>query len=314
MPGAEECVATQPLARAVEDRLGRTVFVSAADADVSVEGRIDGAPKSWRATITIRDAKGALLGTRELSSDKPSCDSLRDSLALVIAVMIDPAASSRPKPAPSQTAAPTATGLQAPPVVVVQREEVLVPAEKPSPPAWRFDSSIGVAAGAGLVPSPYAGLYAGFILTPPYFTFKPPLAVGLEGYGMLLLDADADAAPGAKATLGTALFGSSLCPIQFFERWGSFSMCGGGQLGAMRVRGRGFDADKEKPFLLVNLAGGLRASVIVMRPVVVRATVDGILPLLRDRFSYLAADGATQQVFQASPVAMAATLGLGVQF
>ena len=41
---------------------------------------------------------------------------------------------------------------------------------------------------------------------------------------------------------------------------------------------------------------------------------DRVLPLLRDRFNYLAADGTTQQLFRASPVAVAASLGLGVQF
>jgi hypothetical protein len=155
MPGAEECIATQPLARAVEERLGRTVFVSAAEADVSVEGRVEGAPKAWRATITLRDSKGALLGTRELTSDKPSCDSLREPLALVIAVMIDPDASSRPEPPPPPPdAGPAPT---APPVVIIQKEQVFVPVEPPSAPSWRFDSSVGLVAGAGLVPSPYAG-------------------------------------------------------------------------------------------------------------------------------------------------------------
>src|SRR5258708_255178 len=39
MPGSDSCIATQALARSVEERLGRRVFVSAAEADVSVEGR-----------------------------------------------------------------------------------------------------------------------------------------------------------------------------------------------------------------------------------------------------------------------------------
>src|SRR5690348_567896 len=57
LPGAEGCVATQTLARAAEDRLGRSVFVSAAQADVSVEGRIE--PKrggGFHAVLTLRDA------------------------------------------------------------------------------------------------------------------------------------------------------------------------------------------------------------------------------------------------------------------
>ena len=68
------------------------MFVSAAQADVSVEGHIE--PKSggpgFHAVITLRDAKGTLLGTRELSRDEKSCAEVRETIALVIAVMIDP--------------------------------------------------------------------------------------------------------------------------------------------------------------------------------------------------------------------------------
>jgi hypothetical protein len=190
---------------------------------------------------------------------------------------------------------------------------VLVPVEIPSGHSCRFDASVALGAGAGLVPSPYAGLYAGFILTPP-LGFQKPLEVGVEGYGWILLDTDASAAPGTKASFSTFLVGAGLCPFQFFQEWGSFSMCGGGQLGALRVRGRGFAPDQDDLHLLLNLVGGLRASIFVFRPVVVRATLDGVLPVLRDRFSYVAADGTTQEIFRPAPLAVAATLGLGVQF
>src|SRR4051812_4022025 len=116
MPDADACIATQALARSVEERLGRHVFVSAADADVSVEGRIEKrkSGKGWHAVITIRDGKGALLGTREVDRPDASCEGMNDPLALIIAVMIDPEAklssssspsSPPPLPPPESTAA-----------------------------------------------------------------------------------------------------------------------------------------------------------------------------------------------------------------
>src|SRR5207249_5003 len=109
------------LARSVEERLGRHVFVSAAEADVSVEGRIEKraahATSAWHAVITIRDSKGALLGTRELDRTDPSCASMNEPLALVIAVMIDPEAklSSTPTPIPPAPApAPAPVPVPAP--------------------------------------------------------------------------------------------------------------------------------------------------------------------------------------------------------
>jgi uncharacterized protein YbjT (DUF2867 family) len=66
LPGAESCIATQDLARAVERRLRREVFVSAARADISVEGRVErtSASSGWRALVETRSPTGALLGTQ----------------------------------------------------------------------------------------------------------------------------------------------------------------------------------------------------------------------------------------------------------
>jgi hypothetical protein len=309
MAGAEECVGTQQLARAVEDRLGRTVFVSAAEADVSVEGHIEPQPKGWRAVITLRDAKGTLLGTRELATEKPSCDALREQLALVIAVMIDPDAGSRPKPGPSANASAAGT---TPPIYIIQHEQVVV-AEKPKGPTWRFDGGAGITTGVGLMPAPHAGIHVGGIITPP-FPLPAPWAVGLEGYGSVYLDTEASAERGASAVFSLISVGSSLCPVQLFGGWGSFSVCGGGQLGALRVRGKGFDAAREELYGLVNLASGVRLSVFLLKPIVLRLSVDSVLPLVRDRFSYIGQDGQQHELFRAWPLTISGAGGLGVQF
>ena len=65
--------ALHDLARDVETRLGHPVFVSAAQADLSVEGRIEpakGGP-GWHAILVLRDAAGATLGTREITRNEP---------------------------------------------------------------------------------------------------------------------------------------------------------------------------------------------------------------------------------------------------
>ena len=76
LPGADGCIATQALARAVEGRLGRKVFVSPAEADVSVEGRAEKKGQGFSATIVLRDAEGKVLGTRSLEKAGASCDAL----------------------------------------------------------------------------------------------------------------------------------------------------------------------------------------------------------------------------------------------
>jgi hypothetical protein len=74
--GAETCIGTRALAEAVEKRLGRSVFVSAAKADISVEGMVERKDAPWRAIVTVADADGNILGTRELTSEEEACASL----------------------------------------------------------------------------------------------------------------------------------------------------------------------------------------------------------------------------------------------
>src|SRR5512141_850146 len=69
LEGAESCVAGSTLARSVEERLRRKVFVSASDADISVEGSIGPSPKSgFRAVLRVTARDGTILGTREVET------------------------------------------------------------------------------------------------------------------------------------------------------------------------------------------------------------------------------------------------------
>jgi Outer membrane protein beta-barrel domain len=90
LAGAEPCIASRDLATGVERSLKRRVFVSAARADRYVEGRVG--PRlggGWTAAVQIADAKGRILGTRELMSDGPNCRDLDDAITLSVALMID---------------------------------------------------------------------------------------------------------------------------------------------------------------------------------------------------------------------------------
>lgn len=84
-----ECISPADLARAVEDKLGRAVFGPSPEFTVDGALRAGAAPK-WRAQFTLVDATGAVQGTREVSSDAAACSELNASLALIVAVMIDP--------------------------------------------------------------------------------------------------------------------------------------------------------------------------------------------------------------------------------
>jgi hypothetical protein len=103
LPGAESCGGTVLIANLVEEDLGRHAIVAPAGADLSIEAYVehpDAAP-GWRARIVLRDPGGAVLDQREITSSEPTCDELRTSTALAIALMIDPDAVARaPTPVP----------------------------------------------------------------------------------------------------------------------------------------------------------------------------------------------------------------------
>lgn len=92
-----ECIQAAPLARAVEARLGRSVF--GALPDVLIHGVLEPAsPSGWSARLTLVDGRGAVLGSRDIDSATPACADIERRLVLVLALMIDPEALSSPEP------------------------------------------------------------------------------------------------------------------------------------------------------------------------------------------------------------------------
>ena len=311
MPGADACIATQALARSVEERLGRHVFVSAAEADVSVEGRIDKRAKGpgWHAVITLRDSKGTLLGTRDVGLADAGCESMNEPLALIIAVMIDPDASLGGPPQPPPAApAPSAP---APPRPTETRPELEPVGPRLTPPQkepLRVEGGAGIVLASGLTPAVDPGALVMGIL------FPPGVPVGLRGYAVLLLPAEAEK-DGARGSFDTLYLGGSLCPTLRRRRVVAM-LCGGGQLGAMRSHAetvdRGID---EKTLPLWNLTAEARVSIPVLPPVAFNAGVTGILPLVRPTFRYdRTAAAGRDDLHEVAPVAVTADMGIAFFF
>ncbi len=308
LPGAEGCVATQALARAVEERLGRDTFVSAAQADVSVEGRV--APKpggGWHAVVTVRDGKGAPLGTREVSRDGPTCDALTAPLALVVAVMIDPDAGAGPKPPPKHEDPPP----PAPPQIIVQREEVLVPVPAPpEPPAVRFEGSAAATAGVGLLPGAAFGLAAVGMIEP-----RKLLPIPIIGFGGYWFDDKARGEMGEQIAFSAFVLGSGFCPLFHHARGAHLYACALGQLGMLQSHPSGVSSGPgDATHLIWNGGVDLRATIIVLGPFALRMGVQGVVALLRERFYGQPASpgGPAPELFRMAPVVGTVDLGVGL--
>jgi hypothetical protein len=321
MPGAEPCVATQALARAVEERLGRTVFVSAAQADVSVEGRIDKLPdaRGWSAHLVLRDGRGETLGTRDLAREEPSCEAMTEPLALVIAVMIDPDAAMRPTPPADPPPVPAARPEASPEAPAEPpRDEAAPaplptasPADKKARESWRFEGDVYGTVAHGFAPKLAVGAGVQGTLYPP------GVPLGFRGYTSLFLPSTlerAGAAGPARASFDMIYAGGSLCPLLVDGRFGLLA-CAGGQLGAIRPRpetgGRGIDSSLMP---LLNAVLELRATLKIAAPIGATAGVAGALPLLRPTTDFTGPGGQRQIFHELAAVAFIADVGLGFFF
>jgi hypothetical protein len=320
MPGADSCVATQPLARAVEERLGRSVFVSAAQADLSVEGRIEKKKNgTWHATIIVRDAKGATLGTRDVDRKDASCDAMTEPLALIIAVMIDPDAAMRPKtdPTPPTTATttPTATASAEPTATTAptatttaptasERPDVIPP---PKPDPWRFEGHGHITINHGIAPvlDPGAGVQA--------ILYPPKIPVGFRGYTALFLPTTREM-EGARASFDMLYAGGSICPT--LRGRVNLLGCIGGQLGILRPRAetpnRGID---ESIRVIWNVMLEARIHIPIIAPIGVAAGVGAGLPLVRPTVEYRGGTtNAINTLHKSEAYVLTADVGLGLYF
>ncbi len=317
MPGADACVATQDLARDVEARLGRAVFVSAAQADVSVEGHIEpnrGGP-GFHAVVSLRDAKGALLGTRELTKKEASCDEMRAPLALVIAVMIDPDAALKPKQEPPPLPPPE-------PTVIVKEKTVFVevpakpletpppqpPPPKPAKPTWETEIDLSFASSVGLLPGAGPGIGLSAIILPP----RGP-AFSIDSTYFFGTDATADR--GAKGTFTTGMGALGVCPLAHRRDAFSFFACAALGLGSEDVKSTGFDTQLGTQSRIIFVPSlDLRGSVRIVGALRASLGLSALFPVMRDSFVYERADGSQARLFQASPIAGKAAAGLGATF
>jgi hypothetical protein len=269
------------------------VFVSASLADVSVEGHVEPRPKGgFRAVISVRDSKGAELGTREIE-EAGACSEMREELGIVIAVMIDPDAMSRastpaPAPAPTPALAPT----PAPPP----------PTPKPVAPVakWRLDAGTSLAAEIGLMPHPSLGVHVDALLSPPRW-------IPLEGYGAIWpYDAANDGALHGQFTV--AWVGGGLCPLHFLgERW-LFYGCASGIAGIEWSQGSG-SPNGLSPILAAAIEG--RVTLRVGGPFSVRAGASGVVPILRPSYG---TNASPTELYHLTVLAAVGDVGIGLVF
>ncbi len=184
LPGAEACIAAPALAAAVERRLGHPVFSPAPAATLSVEGWVEPAqrPLRWRAIVTVADASGKVLGSREILTAATDCNDVVGPLALGLALMIDPEAPKTPgDDPPGATIVVPDRDPEGPSPAAPRPEPPPAPPPAPPPPGGRLQMTLGPLLGVGAMPGTGADMVSpGGLLR---LVFGPPTRWGVEIQG-----------------------------------------------------------------------------------------------------------------------------------
>lgn len=304
--GAETCAGPRELAQAVDRQLGGAVLVSAAQADVLIDGKIEPirSGQGFRAHLTLTDPGGVVLGTRDLESPSRDCHALDEQLALVIALLIDPDAALGPtstSPSAPSSSSPIAAPIAPPPSSPPPRlrpappvTPAIPPPPAPSPP-WRQSIGLGAVVAAGLLPGVGAGLSLRAEVTPPWFV---PIELG----GVVWGSARAESA-GRGADLSLSWGVLSLCPLTWEGALTRLRGCAGAAVGALRAQGFGFASSSTREDVVAELVLGARVTRRLVGPLQVGLGLALLAPLQRARVFSVDASGTEHDIFLAAAVA-----------
>lgn len=343
-PGAETCMSSQMLARAIEQLLG-PVFERPAEAELAIEGRIarDEHAASWHVSIRVTDAHGAVLGTRELSSSDASCHAVDAQVVLVIGMAIDPEIALRGLPddllaefpvqndaarqlldelreerkqkvaatsAAREIAEPKPKPISAEPPPVPQPKSDSDPARET--PAWHAEPFAAASIVAGLQPATAAGLGLGVRVQSPSWW-------ALEMNATLWLPVDAPLTDSVAHDPSSVRFRGwqtafGFCP-QLLDtlRW-RLSACAGATLGVRIHDASTLERQSGSTHVYWAPTAGAELAFRPWRAIFVMASAAAGLVLPRNRYYYNDANDHRRALFTPSLAAVWALLAAGVRF
>lgn len=310
-PGAEGCIGTAALARAVEARLGKSGLASASRAEVSIEGRI--APTEdaagWQVALTVADDTGKVLGTRALVRQTTDCRSMDEDVILTVALLIDPDAALAPPPDKAPPPATTAPPPLNTPVPVASSPVPPLPvspspsvADRPRKP-WNAAFLGGPILSFGALPNVGVGLQIRALVTPvPVFAFQ-------VGGSVWAPQTASFGATGGQFFLATGAL--SACPLTGVARGFRYAACAGAEAGLLHAGGVGFPVQLQRDNPVVN--GVLEARVVraFAGPLAGSLGLGLSVPFLQRQYYYLDSAGAEREVFATSPVTGSVDLLVG---
>jgi hypothetical protein len=301
--GADGCAAQGAIAERVGARLGRDPF--AADAKRSIEAILTRAGGSFRAEIYVRDAAGALVGQRALTSDAADCASLEAASVLAVALAIDPEAALAPRPAaPPEPAPAPAPAPLAPPPVPPRMPAIAPPVAAPAPPPPLLGASglaLRAGPGFGLLPRVAGGLsLAGHV--------SLARAVELTGEALWMPEARTD---DARFAFGLTAFSLGACVPVVRLASADFAACAAIWGGALHAVVYALEPETPGDYAWAAASAAPRLRLRLGERVHAELGAHLLVPLTRRPFVIA---GVADPVFRQAPVTLLPFAGLGANF
>ncbi len=308
--GTDACIEADELHRAVTERLKREAFTKSQPVELRLKLRLEKRrPRGFSAVILLEDAKGGEVGRRELETRATNCSSLDDSLALVVALLVDSPEAQQQVQARQRETAPADDAPVAPaPIVPIRPRPLTIPEDTPARrESYRVNVAGSLKASAGGIP----GVALGGEL---FFALKPPRFVELRLRGALFpLDQTIGPRPDRGGRFSLAEVALELCPLEHDLSGFRLAGCVGQSVGRVRARGFGFVRNAATDTVVFSLGAGGSALYQVAAPIFVLAGVGFSVPIERSTYISRGPDGSEQQVFRATVLTGGAFGGLGVE-
>ncbi|HET9954787.1 MAG TPA: hypothetical protein VFQ61_09795 [Polyangiaceae bacterium] len=317
------CISAPDLEKQVEARLGRRVFTDR-PGELRLALKLARIGGTWSAKLTLSDPMG-ILGQRELRSRGKHCSSLDDSLALVVALLVDTptAPPSEPVPEAKPPKGPEAPSISGGKTAADPRQSadraraapsrpttgeptpLTLPADTPARrEPWQFEIGAHLLLTAGALPGLAPGGELAFSASAPR---APEVRLSLDAYrseSASVVDRDA----GARFFL--ARVGLEVCGnVLTGERW-ALRTCAGQHLGRLSAAGYGFDQNVSRARVLDAVGGSVEGTLRASERLKFALAARVELPLQREKFIWRNETGTTDSVFEQAWAFLAVKMGL----
>jgi hypothetical protein len=312
--GAETCPDEAAVKASVAARLGYEPFDDEAQKTIAVA--LVRPKGTFEAKIEVRDAAGAVKGTRRLDSKATECTELAAAITFAIAIAIDPlggGGTTEPLPLPPEEPPDDGTGdasdasasssdamsmtssLDVPASKPTDDQGELVDEPEPERPL-RWIAGGGMVSSYGFEPGVGVGAYIGVAMRFPRWSF------GVEGRA----DVPGQTTVPPNGTIHSGVIVGSILPCL---HGGIALVCANGTFGAIRSSGDG-NAGKSQSNPFVALGARVGLEVPLGSSIVARFGLDGVATLLGARISY----NGDPQAWKSPPFAGALSGGIAGVF